>query len=447
MRLPIYYTSLPQEQNVCQPLTTHNNTLQTSINGGQPINLETITSIRSSAPLYDFFSVIEENCSVNRQRLDKTIPAFLVDSNNNFIQSNYNYLLIPEKTLVHVFKMNEQYQIEYIGLEQKEKYRPYSFEELYGENCQYTKDCYWINTLGFLELKNFVAQFYKIVNFKYVSEQEQERERDPKKQKEQEQELKIYKRFISDFLPQQQSPDGQMLTRITERDNIIKNITFMNMMEEFIALINLNYECNFTNKFVSFFNTNNTNQTSTNDLFNGFIIIMVRIINDRTTSRYVIPEITDTDKYNKFIEDKLKKKEHFTFFKLSLLELSSQGTLFITNLNFITFLYKKLQQYKETNDHINFLATIILLNKSNFFDGNNITKIKDAYGFINLANSLYRFSELEQLRRNFNKEINKNENAQFIDFLNQIHKFINDLNDVRKEFCDNGIGYCNEIVN
>lgn len=243
INLPIYSydSSLSEEQNVCKELTTHNLKLQTSKEKGEQITLDTINSIKASVPLYNFINIIKSNCSITEQNSNSPTHIILIDKDGNECYTTFNS--VPLKYFsCHVFELNERYQIKYRGFDTKHMTYPSTFDECYSyfDYYYYTKDCYWINTLRYLQQQHFVGQFYNISHFKKQNLE--------KLNGYEEVTLTDYTKFIQEFLPRTQ----EGITKITKQNNIVKNITFINMMEEFINLINLDYECFFSNKFESF---------------------------------------------------------------------------------------------------------------------------------------------------------------------------------------------------
>ena len=136
-------------------------------------------------------------------------------------------------------------------LQEKGNYTFYTYDQLYKENYQYTKDTYWINTLQALD-RLHPSNFYNIVNFEYEYGTVE-----PKKKKTIK--LEQYKEFLGLFFPQEtirneQTQNEQTTTIITDESNVVKNLSFLNRMEELIKLLNDDYAYYFTNQFNEYIN-------------------------------------------------------------------------------------------------------------------------------------------------------------------------------------------------
>ena len=128
-------------------------------------------------------------------RANNFYESLLVDSNNNYVHSNYTNLL-DEPPETYLFRMTSRYQIEYLGKVEKVDYPLYNFDDLYKENYQSTKDVYWLNTLFFLKGIE-PSKFYNIVNVEYQEKHESETEITLEKTKIT---LKEYSKFLKNFL-------------------------------------------------------------------------------------------------------------------------------------------------------------------------------------------------------------------------------------------------------
>jgi hypothetical protein len=140
-----------------------------------PLLLMGENHFRSKASLAHIYKHIEKDLSkwvdnfvanfFDDKKIDKTIPILLIDQHNNYIFSNYSNL-IDNKEKVQVFQMTKNFQLEYLGIEEKGKYDLYTYDQLYDESYKYTKDTHWINTLE--NLRSFLPDyFYNIVNIEY----------------------------------------------------------------------------------------------------------------------------------------------------------------------------------------------------------------------------------------------------------------------------------------
>ena len=171
INVPIY-RSIPQGkgEDICTALTALNQTIsekdQTKIKTLITENLP--EKLKATLPIYDFKKVIYSMCrNIDEPHtfFNDSSPILLVDSNNNYVHSNYTNLFDgPHET--YLFRMTSRYQIEYLGKVEKVDYPLYNFHDLYKENYQYTKDTYWINTLQALD-RLHPSNFYNIVNFEY----------------------------------------------------------------------------------------------------------------------------------------------------------------------------------------------------------------------------------------------------------------------------------------
>ena len=157
--IPIYSSVPPPDEDVCPDLKRLSDALKTNI---ESKNLEAIQALlktkttkelQSTLPIYDFKKVIYSMCrNIDEPHtfFNDSSPILLVDSNNNYVHSNYTNLFDgPHET--YLFRMTSRYQIEYLGKVEKVDYPLYNFHDLYKENYQSTKDVYWLNTLFFLK--------------------------------------------------------------------------------------------------------------------------------------------------------------------------------------------------------------------------------------------------------------------------------------------------------
>jgi hypothetical protein len=389
-----------------------------------------IEDIKSSLTLFDFQNIINTNCDDNFY--------ILIDINENHVFANYNNLL-DDSTKVHVFKITPEYQIKYLGRKEKTQYPLYTFDSLYeeGDNYQTTKPEYWFMTLKYLQNSEVLKVFFDIKS-------------------ETDGTLDEYEKLREQFL--NKLPTGGIIVRDT--NNIIKNITFLNKMEEFIRLINIDFELfNSKNyyKFLGYFtiknNTNNTNNLTKSQLekytkFIDYIFLSKKkLTTDKTQFRdkknFVIKTLNEINTDNLFK------------FKSFLIEENLH-----TDIDFLLFLYDKLY-YKKIiknlkNPYADFLYTCILLNKSGFINTiEKIDEIKKAYIYISLSEAIKRpineltelkiaqspdiQKKIDEVKKQYTKYILKLENEQLLIFFDEMNILIKQLHDVNNEFVINKI--------
>ncbi len=389
-------------------------------NSSNNLNIDSI-NLKSTLTLYDFQNILNTNC--NGLYINKDEHIILIDNNNNHVHANYNDLLSNE-TYVHVFKITPIYQVEYLGKEKKEKYPLYTFDSLYYSNNNHKKikDIYWLNTLKYLKENNTPKILFDISNNF---------------------ELPIYTKIIKQFVIQ--TPQSII---INDSNNLIKNITFINKMEEFIKLININYD-NYGKSIIESAtnNKNNKNNTNNTKISN---IEKYKILKEYISTKVDIEQILKKTFTQNSIELKKFNTNNVIYlkkFKLFLLEGKSP---LILDINFLLFLYKELYNGKSVYDisiFKNFLYTCILLHKSGFYDSiESLNNIKNAYIYITLSTAFSTINDETSLKKKYKMFILESDIEQLLVFFDEINNFIIELNDARNEFEHHKIKIFNPII-
>jgi hypothetical protein len=392
--------------------------------------------INSSLTLFDFQNILNRNC--NDLYLKENV--ILIDKHGNHVTSNY-----PNQALdTHVFQITPVFQVKYLGKKQKTEYSLYTFESLYeeGDNYQSTKPEYYLNTLKYLQYMDVKEVFFNISPNEDIK-------------------LPNYEKLRDQFIIK----SGQILL-IRDNDNIVKNITFLNKMEEFIKLININ-----DRGVNSLLKKNNNNNNNTNH-----IGVNTNHVGVNTNRGVMNTNVTFNEHYKRLIERlKLKLKEsdigngidietkkfekieailkttfndiatnkvliekynkiYLLDFKLFLIEGENPLVL---NLNFLKFLFNKLYNIDTLRSPFkDFLYTCILLKQSGFYDNiENLNEIKNAYIYIEFSSVLSReLIDFSTLKKKYITYISKAHNEQLLIFFDEMNNFIIELNSVKIEF-------------
>lgn len=496
INIPIY-RSIPQGEgeNICQPLTSLNQKITEIIKEKNTEKIQALSfeELKGTVPLYDFKQRIYDMCEINGIPISKEVPILLVDQHYNYVFSNYTNL-IEEGTKVQLFRMTPQFQLEYLGIIDKneEDYPLYTYDQLYEKNYQYTKDTYWINTLKALDTIE-PSSFYNICNFNVEYEDENKESKNIT--------LEKYKNFLNIFFPQR-SPrdqdgniiqDAEPITIITNENNIVKNLSFLNKIEELIKLVNDDYAYYFTNKYTEYINkelSEISDMKSIKIRCEQFIVNIPTQLKRETFLKYLKTTFNKNDneklkKFNKDLNNELRS------FKLALI---SGETPLVLDLKFLIALYNELfgnngvfDLFNKISPFQDFLYSCILIHKSGFYNkfqdmsrkkniegthtNNNVNnntfhyddifpkklsllegflEIKDGYVFMDLASTIYTNTGFKLSEDHFVKPYIKKMNVKIDDhilkFFDEINQLILTIHLVRDEFVNNKIGFCNEIL-
>jgi hypothetical protein len=433
--------------------------------------------IKSSLTLFDFQNILNTNCG----GLYLNENVILIDNNGNHVTANYPNQLVD----THVFKITPVFQVEYLGKKQKTEYPLYTFDSLYeeGDNYQMTKREYCFMTLKYLQYNDVKEVFFNISANEDI-------------------ELPNYKKLRDKFITK---PDQILL--IKDNNNIVKNITFLNKMEEFIKLININESV--VNKSSGVVNTNHgvidnlfkkNSNNNTNVKFNEHYERLIQILKLKlkesdidigngtdieTQKNEKIEKILKTNfndiAANKLLTEKYNKA-YLLDFKLFLIEGENPLVL---NLNFLKFLFNKLYNIDTLRSPFkDFLYTCILLKASGFYDNiESLNEIKNAYTYIEFSSVLSRDSsdskelkdlkdkhdqianrnnsikkdiqkkidqlketDFKKLKKQYTDYISKNHTKQLLIFFDEMNNFIIELNSVKIEFHQKNIESFTKII-
>ena len=138
INVPIYLSRTSPIENVCPKLTELSGIIENPKRTiAKDLNLNNL-QIKSTIPLHNFSSVLSEMCKddFTKNNDNKKPPFILIDKFRNYVKSNYTNIDDLKETQVHCFKMTETYQVEYLGLVDKNEHPLYTFNDLYDKYFQ-----------------------------------------------------------------------------------------------------------------------------------------------------------------------------------------------------------------------------------------------------------------------------------------------------------------------
>jgi hypothetical protein len=384
INVPIY-RSLLEDEDLCPALTTLNDTIEGK--DKKVIGNLTPEQLKATIPIYDFKKMIYSMCKLNDREIGDNDPILLVDRHDNYVFSNYNNLLDDEID-VDVFKITDQFQLEYLGVVNKGYYHFYTYDELYEENYQYTKDTYWINALEALDSIS-PSSFYNIVEVEY-----DDQTIEPNKNERLT--LVHYKAFLKNFFPQRTITENNhtiTTTIITDENNIIKNLSFLNRMEELIKLVNDDFKFYFTKNFDEFINQEMKkikDKKISMERYREFLKKVSKKEIEKVLQNTYLKN--DNDKLNKFISQRSNELKNFKLALVTCVDKENPNPNcdnplpLVLDLEFLVFLYHKLfnefDLFNTKSPFQEFLYSCILIHKSGFYNKFEITKHKkDIVGF------------------------------------------------------------------
>jgi hypothetical protein len=499
INVPIYLSRTSPEEDVCKPLTKLNSKIKDNIENkeNEQVKLSQIESLivddkqlNATIPLFKFKQFLTNMCDPEKfgnPDDNQKHPYILVDKYRNHVQSNYT----EEQDIdeVHVFRITDKFQIEYLGMEKKTRHPLYDFESLYDIYFLHDKPSYSLNTLVYLKNINLFGEFYKLEKIKYF-------EYDDKTyiNKEYDFELKKYSNFLKNnflyySLRDQEGNPTNVLVPIV--NSLIKNITFINRMEEFIKLVDNDYEFFFTNNFLKLlkeYQEKEKEKSKLEKLYQNFLDNMIPEKIKKKISTKMEAEALKQRFKNVILTGKDDTGLNLKKFKSNLLSLMNAedeteiSQPLVLNLDFLIYLYIQLfgsdvkpwikependtksESDTEENKFRYFLYICILIHISDFYnlfnpsksenqtsvDGNSNTEllegyleIQNAFIYIDLSTTL----DKDVIKKpSYLRKFYVNPEEQTLIFYDDMVNFITELHQVRREFLEHDVGYCNEIL-